>query len=138
MNHPTQNDGRVHGVVVAIQRETDGRWLMIRRSEHVYMPLTVAFPGGGIEPGESFEEAAVREAKEELGLDVRLGERVWDWLSPDRPLRLVGFRGEVVGGELEPDPQEVAAVLWMTAAEAATDPDVLPGSMGFFEALGGV
>ena len=29
-------------------------------------------PGGGVEEGESFEDAAVREAKEELGLDVEL------------------------------------------------------------------
>lgn len=29
-------------------------------------------PGGGIEPGETAEDAAIREAAEELGLDVRL------------------------------------------------------------------
>ena len=39
-------------------------------------------PGGGVEPGESLAQAAIREAKEELSLDVKLGPllytRPWD------------------------------------------------------------
>lgn len=35
-----------------------------------------AVPGGGVEPGETPEEAAVRELKEETTLDVALGERI--------------------------------------------------------------
>lgn len=31
------------------------------------------FPGGGVEPGETIQEAAIREAYEELGVTVRLG-----------------------------------------------------------------
>ena len=47
------------------------------RSHHYWM-----FPGGGIDAGESPEQAAAREAKEELGLDVVVGRRVLelhDW-----------------------------------------------------------
>jgi 8-oxo-dGTP pyrophosphatase MutT (NUDIX family) len=34
-------------------------------------------PGGGLEPGETFEEAACREAQEESGCSFRLGPYVW-------------------------------------------------------------
>jgi 8-oxo-dGTP diphosphatase len=39
-------------------------------------------PGGGVEPGESLAQAAIREAQEELSLDIELGPllytRAWD------------------------------------------------------------
>jgi ADP-ribose pyrophosphatase YjhB (NUDIX family) len=41
-----------------------------------------ATPGGGVEPGESYEHAALRELSEELGLEgVSLGTAIWDRVS---------------------------------------------------------
>src|SRR5262245_54582080 len=42
----------------------------------VSMPLGLALPGGGQNPGESPEEAAAREVEEECGLRVVLGARI--------------------------------------------------------------
>ena len=54
------------------------------------------FPGGQVEPGESSEEAAEREALEELGIEVRLGDLVAKrTLTPEQ----VFYEAEIVQGE---------------------------------------
>lgn len=60
------------GVVIV----EDGRVLLIKRvraGQTYYL-----FPGGGVEPGETPEQAAVREAMEELGVSVALGRLTAD------------------------------------------------------------
>ncbi len=56
------------GAVVLIEEERVALIERVREGRTYYL-----FPGGTIEEGETAEEAAVREAKEELGLEVRLG-----------------------------------------------------------------
>jgi ADP-ribose pyrophosphatase YjhB (NUDIX family) len=70
------------------------------------------FPGGGIEAGEIPEGAAIREAKEETGYDVRLIELLF---SNGRKYTYVA---EVIGGELRidkdnPDNEDIIDVAWV-------------------------
>ncbi|MGB8933373.1 MAG: NUDIX hydrolase [Anaeromyxobacteraceae bacterium] len=66
-----------------------------------------AMPGGFVDEGETLEAAAVREAKEETGLDVRLEELLYVYSDPRRDPRkhtlsavFVGrAEGEPVGGD---------------------------------------
>ena len=70
------------------------------------------FPGGGIEAGETPEGAAIREAKEETGYDVRIIELLF---SNGRKYTYVA---EVIGGELRidkdnPDNEDIIDVAWV-------------------------
>ncbi|MFN3969990.1 MAG: NUDIX hydrolase [Gemmobacter sp.] len=57
---------RPAAVLVAVQ---DGRVILTKRSSALkHHPGQIAFPGGKLEPGETHEEAALREATEEIGL----------------------------------------------------------------------
>jgi 8-oxo-dGTP diphosphatase len=130
MPRPRQADGRVHGVVVACQRE-DGRWLCIRRSQHVAAPLKVCFPGGAIEENESQETAVIREMREELGVTVRPVQCVWRWESPTSELTLWGWLAELSNDVLRPDIAEVAEVFWLTGDEAIDHVDAMPTNRDF-------
>lgn len=134
MSRPTQTDGRVHGVIVGCRRD-DGRWLLIRRSEHVVAPLKVCFPGGAVEVGEARDAAALREMREELGVAVELVGQVWRHDFDDRNLTLFGYLAKLNGNTPQPDPNEVDQVLWLTAKQASSHPDAMPRTDRFVDAL---
>lgn len=72
-------------------------------------------PGGKVETVESETAALQRECREELGVEVTVGERVGADLpiAPGRVLRV--FRAALVAGE--PYPHEHASLRWLTADE---------------------
>ena len=64
----------------------EGRVLLIQRANDPYEG-SWALPGGFVDMGETVEDAAVREAKEETGLDVELLRLVGVYSEPDRDPR---------------------------------------------------
>jgi mutator protein MutT len=65
-------------VIVGAAVLRDGRLLAARRSAPAALAGGWEFPGGKVEPGESEDEALVRECREELGVTVVPGERLGD------------------------------------------------------------
>jgi 8-oxo-dGTP diphosphatase len=52
--------------------EQDGKFLIGQRPPDVPLAGLWEFPGGKVEPGESPEQAAIRECREEAGIDIRV------------------------------------------------------------------
>ncbi|MFE7316636.1 NUDIX hydrolase [Streptomyces sp. NPDC057555] len=91
----------------------EGRVLMVRRriSEG---KLSWQFPAGEVEPGESREDAAVRETKEETGLNVSAVELLGERVHPATG-RLMSYTAcEVLSGTAHvADTEELAELAWV-------------------------
>lgn len=112
-------------LVVDIVIPTEEGVVLIRRGTDPYKGMW-ALPGGFVEVGETVENAAVREAKEETNLDVELERLVGVYSDPDRDPRghnvSVTFLARITGGNAEAatDADEVA-VLDPSSVELAFD-----------------
>lgn len=87
---------------VGILIEMDDGLVLVKRGGHIKTGQW-AFPSGYIEADESVEEAAIRESKEETGLDVRLTNLIGVYSFPEGPPSsgiIVFYRALPIGGEL--------------------------------------
>ena len=103
--------------VKCVLRDGDGRVLFVR---HTYGRREAwEIPGGGARRGEPAEDAARREAREELGAVVAVWERlaVVDGTWHGRREHLEVFGAPWPGGPVRRDPVEIAAVAWFSPAE---------------------
>lgn len=93
----------------------DGTFVLVKRLNPPFEGY-YALPGGFVEFGETVESAAVREAKEEIGLEVKLTRIVGVYSNPNRDPRghvvSIVFLADEVGGELRSgsDAREVKAL----------------------------
>ncbi|EOR70483.1 mutT-like protein [Thermobifida fusca TM51] len=127
-------DGEVL-IVVGAAIIRDGAVLAAQRAEPESMRGGWEFPGGKVDPGESEEEALIRECREELDVDVRPLERLPREVDfPTRPgspravLRL--WTAELLRGE--PRLVEHLALRWLTP-ETLDDVDWLPTDAPFLD-----
>jgi len=105
------------GVNVAVF--IDGRILLTKRDDyHVW-----CMPGGHLDPGETFPQAARREVREETGLEVALTSLVGIYSRPRwGEYHIVMFASEVIGGVERKQPGEVIEI-------GLFSPDDLPDAL---------
>ena len=103
--------------VVAALIWRDGRFLICQRPANKARALLWDFVGGKIEPGESGEEALVRECREELDMTVAVGDVFTDvtHVYPDLTVHLTLYHCTIAEGE--PTLLEHAYMAWITPEE---------------------
>ena len=90
---------------------TRGDEVLLQRNSH-YKTANWSLVAGFVDPGESFEEAVMREAREESSIEVCDIRYVMSQTWPFPSNIMVGFRAEWKAGELGPDGDEVLASAW--------------------------
>jgi mutator protein MutT len=94
-----------------------GKLLITRRHAQSHLGGLWEFPGGKREPHETFEQCLKREIREELAVDIGVGE-LFETIThayPEKTVRLKFFIGTLLHGE--PHPVECAAVKWIGQSE---------------------
>ena len=103
-------------VVAALIWDGD-RFLACQRPAHKARALQWEFVGGKVEPGETKEEALIRECQEELGITVSVGSVFLDVTHtyPDLTVHLTLFHAAITEGI--PQKLEHQDLRWITVAE---------------------
>jgi 8-oxo-dGTP pyrophosphatase MutT (NUDIX family) len=120
---PSEREFSAGGVVL----EDDRVAVVVPTRRVAKVQLVLALPKGHVDPGETPEQAATREVKEETGLDAELKEKLGDvryWYQRDgrRIFKVVTFYlFERTGGSFEEHDDEVVEAKWIPLAEAASE-----------------
>jgi ADP-ribose pyrophosphatase YjhB (NUDIX family) len=110
------------GIAVNVAVIQEGKVLLTKREDFEVWCL----PSGGVEDGESLAEAALRETKEETGLDVELTRLVgvYSRLGGMPDVHAVLYEARPIGGELRLQSGETIDVRYFT-------PDEIPNEIAF-------
>jgi len=95
----------------------EGKLLITQRPANAHLGGLWEFPGGKREPDETFEQCLVRELREELGIEVAVGDLVEGLTHayPEKTVHLGFYRCRWI--KHEPEPLGCPAFRWVTATQ---------------------
>ncbi|HEY6739451.1 MAG TPA: NUDIX hydrolase [Actinopolymorphaceae bacterium] len=129
--HQSVPGGKPEAIVALVRRED--RFLIIQRAPNVSSGGYWAPLSGRIEPGESQQEALVREIREEIGVGSTPEAKVWECETDDGRYLLHWWAAELHDTDLRLDPAEVSDAKWVTADEFLMIERTFEGDRRFFE-----
>ena len=106
-------------VVAAAVIERDGRVLLTRRLEGTHLAGLWEFPGGKCEPGEALDVCLRRELREELAVEVVVGEELLSTVHsyPERTVVIHFFTVRLLS---DPTPQIGQEMQWIRRDDLST------------------
>ncbi len=95
----------------------NGRVLIARRRPEASQAGLWEFPGGKVRLGESPEQCLKREIREEIGIEIAVGEFFGEsiYAYEDKTIRLLAYRVRATGGELSVN--DHAELAWVAMAD---------------------
>lgn len=125
--------GKITEVVAALIWD-GGRFMICQRPAHKARGLLWEFVGGKVEPGETREAALIRECREELAVELSVGEVFMEVLHeyPDITVRLVLLHASIACGV--PQKIEHHDIQWITP-EQIPDYDFCPADTEILERI---
>jgi len=96
-----------------------GKLLITQRRPQDHLGGLWEFPGGKREPGETYQQCLLRELREELGVEVIVGEVVEELTHayPEKVVHLQFFRCTLAVASPEPQPHGCQALAWVAREE---------------------
>ena len=98
---------------VAVISDRQGKILIDRRKAEGEMGGLWEFPGGKIEPGETVVECIKREIKEELNIEVNIGDRLTSITHSYKTFKVTLYVHDCEYLSGEPQPLESEEILWI-------------------------
>ena len=117
LNHKSSIINRKPIEVSAALIFRNNKLLITRRHANAHLGGLWEFPGGKREPVETFEQCLIRELREELGVEISVGELFEEVVHayPEKTVHLKFFICRLERGE--PEPLGCAAIRWAGKAE---------------------
>lgn len=103
-------------IVCGVVLERNGDYLLVQeRQPKAYKKWNL--PAGRVDQGETLEQAAIREAKEESGYDIELEKHVFTLHASVESPVLHAYKAKIVGGELVFPEEEILDAKWISGED---------------------